>query len=126
MTPDTEALAGMRALLRPVVRQLVEEVIAELMPPGGRAEGYFSTSQVAQRLGVEPDTILAWIAKGRLRASKLPGGRDWRVKPADLEAALASTGKADQDPLLSHRGPVDLQARVRSLTDAARRKGPRR
>ncbi len=48
--------------------------------------------QIADRLGVSVDKVLAWIHSGELKAANLAthsGGRPrWRVDPADLEAFL--------------------------------------
>lgn len=41
-------------------------------------------NQVAETIGVEPQTVRAWIKKGKLSGVKLPGG-DWRIRDTHLE-----------------------------------------
>ncbi len=45
---------------------------------------------LARRLGVNTHKVLAWIARGELRAINLGDGSRprWRILPADLEAFL--------------------------------------
>jgi excisionase family DNA binding protein len=43
-----------------------------------------TTTEAAVTLGVTPQRIRALIAAGRLRAVKV--GRDWLIRPPDLEA----------------------------------------
>lgn len=42
-----------------------------------------TTTQAAAQLGITPRRVLALIAAGRLPAQKL--GRDWLIRPEDLE-----------------------------------------
>lgn len=46
--------------------------------------------EVARRLRCSPATVRAYIAEGRLPASK-PGGRHYRVDPLDVDQLLAGT-----------------------------------
>jgi len=48
-----------------------------------------TTSQVADRLQVDPSTVRKWVAKGLLKAVTLPGGHH-RFRPEDVEALLAA------------------------------------
>jgi excisionase family DNA binding protein len=73
--------------------------------PAALVEGFRTVRQAAELLKVKPDTVLAWISKGRLRATKLPGGRDFRIAPADLEAVLQAGG-----PAACVENPVDIRA----------------
>lgn len=86
------------------VRALVREVLAE-RSPAPVAEGFLGTREAARRAGVKPDTIRDWVARGILPATKPPGVRGFRIRPADLDAVLSgrSTGSA---PHASP--PVDL------------------
>ena len=43
-----------------------------------------STTEVAERLGVDTSTIRRWIYSKRLRAAQL-GGHSWMVQEDDLE-----------------------------------------
>jgi excisionase family DNA binding protein len=46
----------------------------------------YSIAEVAQHLGMRPDTVTTWVKSGRLKASRI--GRYWRIRPQDLEAFL--------------------------------------
>jgi excisionase family DNA binding protein len=48
----------------------------------------FTTGEVARRCSVKPDTVLKWINKGRLRASRTLGGH-YRVEERDLLPLLS-------------------------------------
>jgi excisionase family DNA binding protein len=123
VTPDAEVLAGIRALLRPVVQQLVEEFLAERAATEPTARQLLSTAVAAEELGVTPDTVVTWIGKGWLRATKLPGGRDWRIRREDLDEALESMGSK---PVAVAPPAVDVAARGRELAAAVtKRKGSR-
>jgi excisionase family DNA binding protein len=66
----------------------------------------FTTGEVARRCAVKPDTILKWIKKGRLRASRTLGGH-FRVDERDLLPLLTKACPADETTppkpsLLSH------------------------
>jgi excisionase family DNA binding protein len=50
---------------------------------------YHTTSTIAKQLGVKPDTVLKWIVRGKLKATKV--GRDWVIEDTDLQ--LFSTGE---------------------------------
>lgn len=50
--------------------------------------------EAAELISVHPETIRRMIRDGRLPASK-PGGRYWRIDPADLAALTASTHAPD-------------------------------
>jgi len=54
---------------------------------------YLTPPQVARRLGVSPEKIVAWVRSGELRAADLSakrGGRPrFRIDPVDLELFLA-------------------------------------
>ena len=43
-------------------------------------------AEVAECLGMSPDTVTTWIKAGRLKASRL--GRFWRIRARDLEAFI--------------------------------------
>jgi excisionase family DNA binding protein len=60
--------------------RLVEAQEDDRMPVNDRL---YSVSEVAQRLGMSPYTIMTWIKAGRLKASRI--GRFWRIRARDLE-----------------------------------------
>ena len=56
-----------------------------------RAEAtYWTPPAIAKRLGISPEKVLTWIARGELRAvnvaDKMEGRPRWRIAPADLAA----------------------------------------
>jgi excisionase family DNA binding protein len=55
---------------------------------------FLSTGEAAARLSVQPDTVLKWIRRGRLKAWRTEGGHN-RIDPADLENLL---GGSDGEP----------------------------
>lgn len=48
---------------------------------------YLTPPQVARNWGVSVRTVYRYIADGRLKAIRLPGGQ-FRVRPEDAEAAI--------------------------------------
>jgi excisionase family DNA binding protein len=82
--------------LEAMIERVVRRVLAEERP-ASMVEGYLGTREAARRWGVGQDTVLAAIAGGRLPATRPPGSRDWRIRPADLEAFLA--GQAGAQPV---------------------------
>jgi excisionase family DNA binding protein len=53
-----------------------------------------TTSGAAKRLGVHPDTVVAWADAGKLACWRTPGGQR-RFSPADIEALMEpQTGDA--------------------------------
>ena len=126
MTPaDLDLAAAIRQLLRhPLVRAEIWAIVGELAPAAGRPEAPFSTQEAARRAGVAVDTILAHIASGDLVATKPPGSKAWRIRPADLDAFLSGGGRnMSAQPL--HPPAVDLGAkrteRAQQLAEAVRK-----
>ena len=60
---------------------------------------------VAKRLGVSPDKVLGWIAKGELAAVNVGNGHRprWRISPESIEEFL--TARANQRPNKQQRRP---------------------
>lgn len=56
---------------------------------------FLSPEAVAQRLGVNVQTVRAWIRSGRLPASRLAGRRVLRIRESDIEAVLEPVDPAD-------------------------------
>src|SRR5690348_14411117 len=66
----------------------------------------FTTGEVARRCSVKPDTVLKWIQKGRLRATRTLGGH-FRVDERDLLPLITKAEPPDapsttKPALLSH------------------------
>lgn len=51
---------------------------------------YLTMTEVAQKLGVSDETVRRWLNQGLIRAYQF--GKQWRVKPADLEDFIAKSG----------------------------------
>ena len=58
---------------------------------------WYTVAEVAERLRVNPRTIIRHIEKGELRAVKLPTPAGWRISEADLRAWLES--RANKPPV---------------------------
>ncbi|MHC4672932.1 MAG: MerR family transcriptional regulator [Planctomycetota bacterium] len=56
-----------------------------------------STGQAAKFCSVTPDTVLKWIKKGRLRATRTAGGH-YRIERRDLESLMASPSPGENPP----------------------------
>jgi excisionase family DNA binding protein len=70
-------------------------------PPG---QDLLRTSQVALALGVHERTVLAWLAAGKLRGGRTPGGQ-WRVPAVEVRRARAQCGITDDgDPRRGNAG----------------------
>ncbi len=80
-------------LLRTLIREIVVEVLAEerpVAPPSESVGGYEGVPSVARALGVSPQFVTRMCRSGRVAA--LRAGRSWRVRRADVEAALQVAG----------------------------------
>jgi len=51
---------------------------------------FLTPPQVAQLWKVSTRTVYRYIAEGRLRAIRLPGGQ-YRIRPADADAAIEAS-----------------------------------
>lgn len=104
--------------LRVVVREELQAIIGELRAAAGGAEDELDTAAAAARAEVTPDTIRDWVKRRGLPARRAPGGRDLRIRRADLDAFLASPA-ARRPP--KEQGPVDLPALAGKMIRGARR-----
>src|SRR6266568_555337 len=72
-------------------------------------ELFVGVAEVAERLGVSPDTVTRWCRQGRIPGIK--PGRDWRVPASVAEDLLAGRPArfwtADLGPQLSRLRPSD-------------------
>lgn len=53
-----------------------------------------NVSEVAAMLGITSPTVRTYIQDGFLKATRLPGGRNWVVKKGDLERMLSENESA--------------------------------
>jgi excisionase family DNA binding protein len=58
-----------------------------------RDKPLLTVDKVAEILGVDRETVVRWIRRGRLAAVVLPGGRRYRIRRQDLDAALRPAPK---------------------------------
>ena len=56
---------------------------------------FLSPDDVAQRLGVNEQTVRAWVRSGKLPASRLAGRRVLRIRESDIESVLEPVDPAD-------------------------------
>ena len=56
-------------------------------------ERWYSLKEMMEHLGVSRETILAWIAKRGMPASKV--GRLWKFKKTEVDEWIKSGGAAD-------------------------------
>ena len=71
-----------------------------------------TTGQAAKLCAVTPDTVLKWIKKGRLKASRTAGGH-YRVALPDLEPFLAGFGQKERPRPTVTIGPrIESQERT--------------
>lgn len=57
---------------------------------------YLTTNSVAEELGVTQRRVVQYIAAGQLRATRR--GRDWFIRPADIEAVRVRTPGRPKKP----------------------------
>jgi excisionase family DNA binding protein len=90
MSAESDRLA--LEALRLFVRQVVRDELAAAPAAPAAVEGFIGTAEAARRAGVMPDTVLNWIARGTLPATRPPGLKAWRIRSSDLEAVLTESG----------------------------------
>ncbi|MGD2120449.1 MAG: excisionase family DNA-binding protein [Gemmatimonadota bacterium] len=67
--------------------------------------GLLTTGQAARLCAVTPDTVLKWIKKGRLSATRTAGGH-YRVALPDLEPFMAGFGQGNLQPTMTESSPT--------------------
>jgi excisionase family DNA binding protein len=67
--------------------------------------GLLTTGQAAKLCAVTPDTVLKWIKKGRLAATRTAGGH-YRVALPDLEPFMAGFGQGTAQPTTTDSFPT--------------------
>jgi excisionase family DNA binding protein len=71
------------------IRQIVDDKLAAAHASPAAVESFIGTVEAARRAGVTADTVLSWIARGTLPATRPPGLKAWRIRAGDLEAMLS-------------------------------------
>lgn len=112
---DALALEALKMLVRETVREELQAAQGAPQP----VEGYIGTAEAARRAGAAADTVLAWIAKGVLPATKPQGSKSYRIRPSDLERYLENTGGTPTHP----PADLELERRVRASRLTGQGKG---
>jgi excisionase family DNA binding protein len=77
-----------------------------------REQRYLTPPEIAERLGVKHDVVLAWVHAAELRAGNVVARRGkrprWRIAESDLEAFLAARS-APASPRPARRAPRRLK-----------------
>ncbi|WP_406734992.1 citrate synthase [Streptomyces sp. NBC_01108] len=66
--------------------------------PGATAAQRLSTRETADRLGVKPETVYAYVSRGQLSSRRAPGGRGSTFDAAEVDALARRTGRRDPSP----------------------------
>lgn len=70
-------------------------------PDDGRAGATaerLTTRETAERLGVKPETVYAYVSRGQLSSRRATGGRGSTFDAAEVDALLRRTGRRDPSP----------------------------
>ncbi|MET9657450.1 citrate synthase [Streptomyces sp. NPDC006510] len=66
--------------------------------PEATAPRRLSTRETAERLGVKPETVYAYVSRGQLSSRRAPGGRGSTFDAAEVDALAHSTGRRTPSP----------------------------
>jgi excisionase family DNA binding protein len=101
------------------IRAIVDQRLAELGV--GSGDRLITVAAAAALVSVEPETIRAWIASGRLTAAGRAGNR-LRLRAADVLAAVANGNRAPRQRRATPEERAERDVRLlRGRRPAARR-----
>lgn len=69
--------------------------------PDARADARaerLTTRETAERLGVKPETVYAYVSRGQLNSRRAPGGRGSTFDAAEVDALVRRTGRREPSP----------------------------
>lgn len=87
MSEDVFAPLKERGITPMQLKEAVYEVLMAV-DPTERLSYLLTVDDVAERLCLHPDTVRRYCREGKIRAFKLDGGREWRIKPMDYVDSL--------------------------------------
>lgn len=61
----------------------------------GRTAHRLTTRETAERLGVKPETVYAYVSRGQLSSNRAPGGRGSTFDAAEVDALARRTGRRE-------------------------------
>ncbi|MEU2679265.1 citrate/2-methylcitrate synthase [Streptomyces sp. NPDC007107] len=64
----------------------------------GTALPRLTTREAAERLGVKPETVYAYVSRGQLSSRRTPGGRGSTFDAAEVDALARRTGRREPSP----------------------------
>ncbi|MFJ8751421.1 citrate synthase [Streptomyces sp. NPDC102441] len=64
----------------------------------GAAQGGLTTREAAERLGVKPETVYAYVSRGQLTSKRIPGGRGSTFDAAEVDALARRSGRREPPP----------------------------
>lgn len=62
---------------------------------GAPSEHRLTTREAAERLGVKPETVYAYVSRGQLASRRTPGGRGSTFDAAEVDALARRTGRRE-------------------------------
>ncbi|WP_327379595.1 citrate synthase family protein [Streptomyces sp. NBC_01212] len=65
---------------------------------GAPSEHRLTTREAAERLGVKPETVYAYVSRGQLASRRTPGGRGSTFDAAEVDALARRTGRREPPP----------------------------
>lgn len=66
--------------------------------PDATAPRRLSTRETADRLGVKPETVYAYVSRGQLSSRRAPGGRGSTFDAAEVDALARRSGRREPSP----------------------------